>query len=581
MKIKKATIVKNAIIYTLDQSNSIFESMLIIDGFIEKLGTIEEIDEFWRDYYKKNNSLKFNVELNEIDLQKKFVYPGFIDAHLHPITCIVNNTCFNCENLRSFEEFAQGLKNFARKLFTINTPVSSGENQKYSSDQWIVAIKFNEQNFTDPNQRILPNRWNLDDVISSHPIVVYRYDLHIVCLNSRALEILGIDNSPYSLDSRHKIQYGEIRVDKNGIPNGLLTEDAMKLLDPMIPIPTKSELIDAMNRFSFELGSHGITAIGAVVSEQYLPILEKLDFFKSFPQDVAFYFNVKEISNVISLRKKIQVISSKKDHISVNGLKRFMDGSFGAKTAWLYQPYNNLGETDTKTNDTFLSGMCATNLEQLARDLKEASKQELDVMVHAIGDRANKELVALISNHWKKFNLKSNKHNFPRIRIEHASMLSIEVIREMAKLNIIPVSQPEFIRSESSWLIDYIGDERIKITYPFRDLIKHGLPLAGASDAPVESLSVLRALQDCILRFGLNPSQSISIQDALKLYTQNAAYAIHQEHIRGTLEKGKIADFIVFKDDLLKINPKEIDKIKIYQTYHRGICIFDNNIKRA
>ncbi|RLI65354.1 MAG: hypothetical protein DRO88_04820 [Promethearchaeia archaeon] len=544
----------NATFFTLDENDTMVEAILVIDGIIKNRGTRAELLRFWRENFQTNN-----YSLKEINLQQTYVYPGFIDAHLHPITCILNKTYFDCSKLSSLGQFKEELRKFAAAK---------------ANSEWVIGIKFNEQQFHNPQEKIFPTRYILDEIDTQHPILVYRYDLHIVFLNSRALELLRIESHSANFPSDF---HGEIKVDSQGIPTGLLTEDAMKLVENIMPQPEKLILEKVMREFSMELASHGITAIGGVVSDFDLDTWKSLQYLKDMQQDIALYVNVKDPLLFFQLRDELeQNFQLLSHHLKIQGLKRFMDGSFGAKTAWLFEPYTNLSSN---------SGFCATDLQLLGEEIEWAAKNNIDVMVHAIGDRANTELVNLIEKHWKiepkiDFSEKKMKEvekfpqKNPRIRIEHASMLSLATIKKMAQINIIPVCQPEFLRSESNWLVNFIGESRLNITYPFRDLLNHGLKLAGSSDAPVESVNILQAIKDCVVRYKINPNQEISIKEALTLYTRNAAWAIHQEHIRGTLEIGKFADFVLLNQNLFTIDPYNFDSLEIQQTYKNGRRIY-------
>ncbi|MHA1518834.1 MAG: amidohydrolase [Promethearchaeota archaeon] len=548
----------NGKILCFDSRNTQVESMLVLHGKIAATGSSQEIRQLWRKKYSSKEK-----SLQEVDLEQNWAYPGFIDAHLHPITNIKCKTYVNCKKFASFSEFKAKIKHYSDQRET---------------NEWIVAFKFNERNFTKPENQLFPTRDILDYIAPLHPFVLYRYDLHIICLNSVALEKLGMDKQPKPLPLGW---IGEIRCDQGGAPNGQMTEDATKFVDNYIPIPTKSQLLIAQKEFASELAQFGITSVGGVMNENDIPILESLDYLENFPLDIAAYFNVEDPEKLGLLNRRIQEKSKISDHFTVTGLKRFMDGSFGAQTALMHEPYSN---SHTKS-----AGILVTDIKRLESDIKLALTSEFDVMVHAIGDKANAMLVDSMANiledfsqippFWKKSSessesLESAKYRPVRMRIEHASMLIPNLVEKMAKYNIIPVCQPEFIRSEAPWIGNFIGENRVKHLYPFKLMLDHGLKLAGSSDSPVESTEVLVALQDCVLRFGLNSTQGITLPQAIQMYTSNSSYAIGQEHLRGSLEQGKYADFFLTDKNLFETAPEQLREIKILKTYVRGNCIY-------
>jgi predicted amidohydrolase YtcJ len=212
-----------------------------------------------------------------------------------------------------------------------------------------------------------------------------------------------------------------------------------------------------------------------------------------------------------------------------------------------------------------------TSREKLYKIFKEAYDLGYQLACHAIGDKANDIIVGI----FKKIQSESKDKN--RVRIEHASLINDDTLVEAAKHGIIIVSQPLFINSEYTWLEERLGSKRIKHVYPFRSIIDSGILLAGASDAPIETPDVLRAIYVAVTRNEFVPEQSISVYEGLKMFTYNAAYALGQEDVKGSLEKGKLADFVVLNQDPTSISLEDITKTKILKTYHRGKEIFSLN----
>ncbi|MHA1674048.1 MAG: amidohydrolase family protein, partial [Promethearchaeota archaeon] len=230
--------------------------------------------------------------------------------------------------------------------------------------------------------------------------------------------------------------------------------------------------------------------------------------------------------------------------------------------------------------------------EELYSRIEETLNLGFQVACHSIGDKSNAILVDLYKRFTEAKTLEDNdednnissdvnrsdKHKDGKyqFRIEHASAIKPETLKKAAELGIVISTQPAFIDSEYKWLENRLGPERIKYVYPFRSIIDAGVLLAGASDHPVESASILNAIQTCVLRQGFVVEQSITPYEALKMYTCNAACAINQQDKKGTLESGKLADFVIIEDDIRKLPANQIGTTKIVSTYHRGKRIFDN-----
>jgi len=256
-------------------------------------------------------------------------------------------------------------------------------------------------------------------------------------------------------------------------------------------------------------------------------------------------------------------LSSTRSTCKLGGLKVYADGSFGAFTACMNEPYADVVDGE--------KGFMVRSKPELVRLFKEADDLGFQIICHAIGDKANRIVV-----HAFKDALVSGEIHHQRNRIEHASMLTSDVLVDAAKLGLVFVCQPSFIISERDWLERRLGPERIKYTYPFKFIIDAGIVLAGATDAPVESPSILKAIEACVTRCGLAPEQAITVNEALKMFTINAAYAIHQENLKGSLEKGKNADFLVLDNDLLSVKPGKIHEIQILATFKKGEMLYQS-----
>jgi len=191
------------------------------------------------------------------------------------------------------------------------------------------------------------------------------------------------------------------------------------------------------------------------------------------------------------------------------------------------------------------------------------------IAIHSIGDASTRTCVDLFDRLLKEYPNSAHRH-----RLEHASQLDSQLIKDIARLNLVVSTQPMFIHSEKKWLPKRLGPERIKWTYAFRSLLDAGVIVAGASDAPIEELNVLQAIGCCVTRDGFVPQQGITVEEAIRLFTINAAYAQFEESVKGSLSTGKRADMVILDKSLISVLPHEIKNIQIKQTICGGTPIY-------
>jgi predicted amidohydrolase YtcJ len=336
-------------------------------------------------------------------------------------------------------------------------------------------------------------------------------------------------------------------------------------------MPTMDRLERAGKAFSKELAAHGITSFGGVVQfgtdgiagqagAIEVPLMELLIKHQAIDQDVVFYIVTGKPKQLARADKAIRKAAENNGRFVVGGIKLYADGSFGARTAAMYEPYSDSASGEC--------GFMVRDHASLLGIFKETHELGRQIIIHAIGDKANREVVDVF-----KVFLKGTK-NVHHHRIEHASTLTPDTIADIAELGIILACQPAFINSEVTWLEKRVGPDRLKRTYAFKSMLDSGIVLAGASDAPIESVHVFKAIQACVTRRGLVPSERISVLDALRVFTMNSAIAINQENVKGSLEPGKLADFIIINKDPLRVPQDELETILVKETYHRGLRIF-------
>jgi hypothetical protein len=244
----------------------------------------------------------------------------------------------------------------------------------------------------------------------------------------------------------------------------------------------------------------------------------------------------------------------------IGGLKSFADGTFGAKTACMFEPFSDAPHS---------CGFCVVELEKLYNQMKEAHTLGYQIGIHTIGDKGNRLVVDLYKRLLNEFPREDHRH-----RIEHASMLTEDVIKDIKELGLIASCQPSFLNSEYTWLEKRIGKERCKITYPYKSLLNAGITITSGSDCPVEEPDVIMGLHALVTRNGLVPEECISINEALRTYTINGAYAAFEEDVKGSIEIGKLADFVVLDKNPLEADNDKIKDIQIQETIIRGKSVY-------
>ncbi len=493
-------------------------------------------------------------ELVNVDLHGACVVPGFIDVHLHPGPYIYFKSQVNLKGVQSHAILAKVLKE---------------EDAHRLPGEWIVGIDFMENVFEDPNERVFPDRHLLDTMCPRRPVIIIRHDGHICSVNSPALETIGIDASNVSIKTTAP---GEIQVDKDGNPTGVFTENATAFAMNFIPLPSSERLKDACKKMSAELASFGITTCGGILQTDEkgpggktgaveVSLTQVLIKEHLIAQDFVFYLITDRPKTIARMDKTFQKLDGGQGRFVIGGIKIYVDGSFGALTACMFAPFAD--SPDGK------SGFLVITEDSLRQLIRETCGLGYQAACHAIGDKANRVLVSAYQS-----TIPDNIQ--ARCRIEHASTLTPDTLADAAAYHIILACQPGFLDSEYQWLERRLGPDRAKYTYPFKSIFDAGICLAGASDGPVESADVMKALHACVTRNGLVPEQGITVMQALRMFTYNAAYALRQEKVKGSIELGKLADFVILDKDPRAVLPEKLSNTKIKATYHRGERIYSS-----
>jgi hypothetical protein len=366
-------------------------------------------------------------------------------------------------------------------------------------DGAIIGRRLNDEGVT---ERRLPDRGEIDDVVSDRPVLLYRYCGHVAVANSAALSLAGVDTDPAQPAG------GSFDTDTQGRATGVLRETAIAVvssaLAPQVTGPTDTAILRALGSVR-GMGLRSMTGIVSVGEPIWCGVPDELDVLCRLAPELPLDIDVLVIApNPAELADAAEKIRRTQGRVTFFGWKDFADGSFGGHTAALHEPYADNPET--------------TGTDRLDREhFKTMARASMmlggSVAIHAIGDRANDRVLDVYEE------LIGMGADPSRLRVEHASLLTGPAIERMARLGVTASVQPAFLTSEAEWLAKRLGEERMSRVYPFRSLLEAGVPMVGGSDAPVESPDPDIGMNAAVERPGFDPSESLSEDQAIALFT--------------------------------------------------------------
>ena len=488
----------------------------------------------------------------EIDLEGKTVVPGFNDSHMHLLGVGESMETINLNSCKSRKDVVETIEEYIDK----NNP---------EPGSWLEGRGWDQNRF---NDKTMPGRELLDRVKGDYPIYLKRVCGHISTANSMALKKAGIKENTSAPSG------GNIDINKEGQPTGILRENAMKLVEQHIPQPDIADFKRWILSAGRELVKNGITSV------QTDDFGSKDRFEKIYPlyKDLA---DKEELPLRINLQTRIEELSEFKEVVENEGIKTgdgnswlkvgpckiLADGSLGGRTAALCEPYSDQEET---------KGTLIYTPEELRKFIKYADSAGFQLAIHGIGDRVIELIVDLYREELEKKRIKNT-----RPRIIHAQITNQELIDQMAELGIGADIQPIFINSDLHIAEDRLG-ERVEGTYAWNTMWDKGINLAGGSDAPVETYSPLKGIYSAVTRKDLNgypekgwrSEEGLSIDQALSIYTKDSAYHTFEEDVKGRLAEGMLADFVVLDQDITAIDSENIKDLEIAATYIGGKKVY-------
>jgi predicted amidohydrolase YtcJ len=515
-------VIVNANVITLDVENPTAEAIYVENDRILSVGTNEDI----RSRVTCNTCL--------YDLNRRTVVPGLVDCHVHMTSFGNHLTRLDLTGVGSIKELQTKLSQYARKTHL---------------KKWIIGRRWDQEKFLDHRY---PTREDLDAAVSDKPVWIIRVCGHLGVANTLALNLARINEKTL-------VEGGKIELDRHGHPNGVLKENAVELVSRAVSKQTNRELRSAFQLACAKAVQNGLTGVHWLVdSAQELRILQELRAENRLPLRVYLGITANLLDYLTNLGMKTGFGDTM---LRIGFVKIFADGSLGAHTAALKEPYND---------DTENAGMLLYSQKQLNDLIMKAHKAGLQVGTHAIGDRAIASVIKAYKNALRRNPRKNHRH-----RIEHYSVLDDRLISESNKLGILASVQPHFIVSDY-WIKTRIGEERARMAYPFKTLMRRGLLVVSGSDCPIEDISPLLGIWAASSQQPY-AEENLTVLEALKTYTSNAAYASFDEKERGIIRAGNLADLTVLSRDLFKVKPSDIRKIRVEMTIVGGKIVYSKN----
>jgi predicted amidohydrolase YtcJ len=471
------------------------------------------------------------------------VTPGFMDGHLHFVDGGFQLASVDLRPANAKTEFVERVAAFASER---------------KPGEWIVGGDWDHERWP---ATPLPRRDWIDSVTPHNPVLLYRLDGHMALANSAALRLAGVSKATKDIPGGVIV-----RDPRTGEPTGVLKDEAMGPVQAVIPEPTNEQRDAALRRALEHAASHGVTAFAHVSA----PLADLGTYLRAkrahtLTARAALYFPIqlwKQVADTVARMGRGD------DWVWIGGVKGYMDGSLGSTTAYFYQPYED---------DPTTSGLLTTPEDSMRAWVGAADSADLQVVVHAIGERANGLLLQIFDSVGQAHGPKDR-----RFRVEHAQHLRREDIARFGRLGVVASMQPYHAIDDGRWAEKRIGPERIKTTYAFRSLLDQGAVLAFGSDwtvAPIEPLlgiaaAVTRRTLDGKNPRGWVPEEKISVEEALRAYTVGNAYGVFAEDRRGRLAPGYLADLVLLDRDLTRIPPEEIEQAGVKATVVGGRVVY-------
>ncbi len=526
-------IIINANVQTMERNRPTASAIAILGNSIVAVGSDEEIKQL------------AGATTNLIDAQGRLVLPGFNDAHVHFMSGGFQLSSVDLRDANSPDEFAIRIRDFAATL---------------GKGQWMTGGDWDHERWPDAT---LPTRELIDLYTPETPVFVNRLDCHMALANSLVLRLAGVTRDTDDPDG------GVIVRDAKGEPTGVLKDAAQSLVWKVFPPRTFDEKLAAARAATDYAASLGVTSVQDMSAGADVGVYQMLLNRGDLKTRIYAVWPLPRWDGLGQTGVRAHFGSAM---LRTGGLKGFADGSLGSTTALFFDPY--LDEPNTcgiPSDEMFPSGA-------MLERVRGADNAGLQTLIHAIGDRANDEVLSI-------FEQVEGEHGERdrRFRVEHAQHLRPQDIPRFALRKVIASMQPYHCIDDGRWAEKRIGRERAQTTYAFRSLLDSGAELAFGTDWTVAPLNPLLTINAAVTRRTLDgkqpngwiPEQKISVDEAVRAYTVGSAFAEFQDHEKGTISPGKLADIVMLSGDIFEIDPVEIEKARVVMTIMDGQIVHE------
>lgn len=539
----------NGTLWTVDEKLPRAEALAAKGDFIIAVGKNSEIKKY------------IGPETQVIDLKGNFALPGFNDTHVHFQSAGALLLGVNLLDVSDAESFATRIRQATERL-PAGSWITGGEWGAY--EQWALGSAGAER--SKAKEPFKPSKHLIDSFTGNHPVLVNRFDRKVYLANSLALKLAGIDGKTPDPPG------GAIERDENGEPTGILTGSAAELVRKVIPPPSRALLLAQAHRALEELRRHGVTSVHDMSPPNQLDIYQELIERGQLTVRINYRPTLDKWQSLADIGIKAGFGSHM---MRLGALKGFVDGIMGNSTALFFEPYEHDPGNSGRLREMMLP---EGNMERL---VLAADRAGLQVTVHAIGDKANRIILDIFE--------KAIRENGPRdrrFRVVHAQVVHPDDLPRFGKLGLIAEVQPYHAIDDMRWMEERIG-RRARYAYAFRSLTEAGAVLAFGSDWPGTNASYypvnpLLGIYAAVTRQtikgepagGWFPEERLSIEEAIKCYTLNPAYAGFEEKTKGSLTAGKLADLVVLSKNILNIPPRQLLETEVLYTILGGKIVY-------
>ncbi|HEY4258454.1 MAG TPA: amidohydrolase [Candidatus Udaeobacter sp.] len=526
-------IITNATVYTVDKQHPTAEAVAVIGDRVVAVGSSAEID-LWR-----------GPETKVIDAGRKLVLPGFNDAHVHFIQGGAQLDQVQLTDAASPEEFGKRIAAQAKK-----TP----------KGEWILGGRWDETKWPKPE---LPTKELVDAVTGATPIFVERYDGHEALANSAAMRLAGVDAKTADVPG------GIIVRDASGNPTGIFKDAAMTLMYKAIPPMSREQRVRVARRALEHAASLGVTSV-----QHMNPEFADVAAYSKLAENGELTARIYAVPMETDWRDQAKVGIRRawgSSYLRLGGVKGYADGSLGSRTAYMFEPF---------ADDPGNSGLLSDEMHPpsaMRERLMGADAAGLQIRVHAIGDRAISMMLDIFGDIEKE-----HGYHDQRFCVEHAQHMARKDFERFAKLHVIASMQPYHAIDDGRWAEKRLGHDRARYSYAWRSFLDHGVTLAFGTDWPVAPLNPILGLYAAVTRATLDgknpdgwfPEEKITLPEAVEAYTMGSAFAEFQEHKKGSITPGKLADIVILSDNIFDLKPEAIRNAKVQTTIVDGKVVY-------